>query len=261
MGEGEVQSIGCKMGPRMPCTTGGIEPIVCSNCKWSVTSKNCIKTFFFLNAAVRVDLIAHLAQDTELVLGCSVKPHPQTLAAPAPALQGHTLCRLTSQPSEPRPLSTIPSQTPAWATPRAPALPEACNPGRSLEACPCQARPCVAAATFPSFWSLPGSLPHSRGSRSPLRWPLGSSRALKLVPLHLHCSPQLHINHAHGLHSSPPASKGPHGGLAWVKAVIGPGRPGGGFIWLPRPIAPGPLNCLDAHPLAWKEGPLEANPA
>ena len=41
--EWEIQIIGCKIGSRMYCTTRGIEPIFCNNCKWSVTFKNCTK--------------------------------------------------------------------------------------------------------------------------------------------------------------------------------------------------------------------------
>ena len=42
-GEWEVQTVGCKTGSRMYCTTWGIRPILCNNCKWKVTFKNCIK--------------------------------------------------------------------------------------------------------------------------------------------------------------------------------------------------------------------------
>ena len=35
--EGEVQTLGCKTGSRMYyCTSKGVEPILCNNCKWSV---------------------------------------------------------------------------------------------------------------------------------------------------------------------------------------------------------------------------------
>ena len=63
------------------------------------------KTFSktFLNAAVRVDLIAHLAQSD--LSAQSLSPHPQTLATPPPVLQGLTLGPtthlLTSEPSAP----------------------------------------------------------------------------------------------------------------------------------------------------------------
>ena len=43
VGEQEVQTFGCKIGSRMYCTTQRIQPIFCSNCKWKVTFKNCIK--------------------------------------------------------------------------------------------------------------------------------------------------------------------------------------------------------------------------
>ena len=32
-----------KIGSGMCCTTWGIQPIFCNNCKWKVTFKNCIK--------------------------------------------------------------------------------------------------------------------------------------------------------------------------------------------------------------------------
>ena len=41
--EWEVQTIGCKIGSRMHCTTRGIESIFYNNCKWKVTFENCIK--------------------------------------------------------------------------------------------------------------------------------------------------------------------------------------------------------------------------
>ena len=43
VGEWEVQTIGCKIGSRMYCTTRGIQPTFYNNCKWNVTFKNCIK--------------------------------------------------------------------------------------------------------------------------------------------------------------------------------------------------------------------------
>ena len=43
VGEQEVQTIGCKIGSRIYCTTWEIQPIFCNDCKWSVTFKNCIK--------------------------------------------------------------------------------------------------------------------------------------------------------------------------------------------------------------------------
>ena len=45
VGEWEVQTMGCKIGSRMYCTTWGIQPIFCNNCKWKVTFKKCIKIF------------------------------------------------------------------------------------------------------------------------------------------------------------------------------------------------------------------------
>ena len=34
-----VQTIGCKIGSKMYCTTRRIQPIFCNNCKWKVTFK------------------------------------------------------------------------------------------------------------------------------------------------------------------------------------------------------------------------------
>ena len=45
VGEWDVQIIGYKIGSRIYCTTRGIEPIFCNNCKWKVTFKNCILFF------------------------------------------------------------------------------------------------------------------------------------------------------------------------------------------------------------------------
>ena len=45
VGESEVQTIGGEIGSRKYCTTRGIEPIFCNNCKLKVTIKNCIKNF------------------------------------------------------------------------------------------------------------------------------------------------------------------------------------------------------------------------
>ena len=44
-GEWEVQTIRCKIGLRMYCTTRGIEPMFCNKCKWKVTLKICINFF------------------------------------------------------------------------------------------------------------------------------------------------------------------------------------------------------------------------
>ena len=43
VGEWEIQTMGCKIGSWLYCTTWGIEPIFCNNYKWKVTFKNCIK--------------------------------------------------------------------------------------------------------------------------------------------------------------------------------------------------------------------------
>ena len=43
VGEWEAQTIECKMGSRMYCTTLGIWSIFCNNYKWKVTFQNCIK--------------------------------------------------------------------------------------------------------------------------------------------------------------------------------------------------------------------------
>ena len=42
-GEWEVQITEYKVGSVIYCTTWGIHPIFCKNCKWSETFKNCIK--------------------------------------------------------------------------------------------------------------------------------------------------------------------------------------------------------------------------
>ena len=44
-GQWEVQTVVCKIGSRIYCTTWGTEPIFCNNRKWSVTFKNCIKIY------------------------------------------------------------------------------------------------------------------------------------------------------------------------------------------------------------------------
>ena len=50
-GLGRVHTTGYKTDSRTYCTTWGLEPIFCNNCKWKVTLQNCIKInnfFFFL---------------------------------------------------------------------------------------------------------------------------------------------------------------------------------------------------------------------
>ena len=39
VGEGEAQTIGCKTGSRMYCTTWVIQPAFCDHAKWKVTFK------------------------------------------------------------------------------------------------------------------------------------------------------------------------------------------------------------------------------
>lgn len=59
---GEAQTIECKMGSRIYCTTLGIWSIFCNNYKWKWQFKNCIKSQnkMFLNNCFSAVLRARL---------------------------------------------------------------------------------------------------------------------------------------------------------------------------------------------------------
>ena len=49
MEEWEVQTLGCKIGSSMYCTTWGIQSIFCNNCKGKVTFKSSVSFFLILS--------------------------------------------------------------------------------------------------------------------------------------------------------------------------------------------------------------------
>ena len=49
VGVWEVQTVGYKIDSRLYCTTWGIEPVFCNNCKWEVIFKNFIQVDNFKN--------------------------------------------------------------------------------------------------------------------------------------------------------------------------------------------------------------------